>query len=216
MTIALYKWNEKKGEVIINLHVQVAKLFFRFVPHRGVSCHDHRPKRIRKWKETLGKWRLYFPLNANNLVMCSGVFRLTYEGDVERRSGHVLGDEEHEDGIGEQNGEAQPHLLPALRGHPEPEHRQRRQHDARDDDVVRVVQGSSAHVQVERHIRVWFCGNRKRKQFTPPCIYTHWFMRILGSFPSSLETGNSDRLNRRDFIWKQIKSKQTFLAVTCV
>ena len=77
---------------------------------------------------------------------------LTNKRNVAGGGGHVLGDEQHEDGESQQHRQPQRHLLAALRAHPEHQQRQRGQHDARDDDVVGVVKRAPAQVDDEADV----------------------------------------------------------------
>ena len=79
---------------------------------------------------------------------------LTDERDKLGGSGHRLGDEEHEDGEGEQNGDAERDLLAAVRRQPESEQAENAEPETRKDDVEEVVQRPSTHEEEERHVRV--------------------------------------------------------------
>ena len=72
---------------------------------------------------------------------------LTNERHGLGRGGDLLCDEQHEHGEGQEDGEAQRHLLTGHGRQPEGQDVQRRQHDAGHDDVEEVEEGVALEVQ---------------------------------------------------------------------
>jgi len=87
---------------------------------------------------------------------------LTDERDWLGRGGRVLGDEQHEHGERQQNGDAERHFLAGLGRQPEPGDAQHAEPQTRTDDVEQVVQSSTPNRQVERHVRVRLVAARIR------------------------------------------------------
>ena len=64
---------------------------------------------------------------------------LTEYGEEVGGGGRLVGEDELEDGEGEEDGDAEGHLLPGVRRQPEHEQRQRHDHYTRAQDVQPVV-----------------------------------------------------------------------------
>ena len=79
----------------------------------------------------------------------------TDEWYVERRGRHVLRNEQHKHRERQQDRHAQGDFFTALGRHPEAHQAKARQHDARYDDVIGVVERATPNVQDECDVRIW-------------------------------------------------------------
>ena len=79
----------------------------------------------------------------------------TDEWYVERRGRHVLRNEQHKHRERQQDRHAQGDFFTALGRHPEAHQAKARQHDARYDDVIGIVERATPNVQDECDVRIW-------------------------------------------------------------
>ena len=78
----------------------------------------------------------------------------TDERNELRRRRHVLGDEQHEDGIGEEDGDAERHLLAGVRRQTEGQEAEDVEPDARQDDVEHIVEDAPVDEDGDGDVRV--------------------------------------------------------------
>ena len=78
----------------------------------------------------------------------------TYQRDEFGRGWDALGNEKHEDGESQQDGDPERNLLSGLGRQPEPEQTEHGQPETRADDVEQVVERSTSYDDGERDVRV--------------------------------------------------------------